>query len=65
MAEKNPTFNEALEELESILKDIESGDMEVDKLTIKVKRAAFLLGICNKKLKNTEEELERIVEDLE
>lgn len=65
MAEKIPTFNEALEELEVILKDIESGKMEVDKLTVKVKRAAFLLDICNNKLKKTEEELDRIVEDLE
>jgi exodeoxyribonuclease VII small subunit len=65
MAEKTPSFNEALEELEVILKEIESGEMEVDKLTIKVKRAAVLLDICNKKLKKTEEELDRIVEDLE
>ena len=65
MAEKTPTFNEALEELEIILKDIESGKMEVDKLTVKVKRASVLLDICNNKLKKTEEELDRIVEDLE
>ncbi len=65
MAEIKPTFNKALEELESILKEIESGEMDVDKLTLKVKRAAVLLDICNKKLKKTEEELNRIVEDLE
>lgn len=65
MAEKIPTFNEALEELEIILKEIESGEMEVDKLTKKVKRASVLLEICNNKLRKTEEELERIVEDLE
>lgn len=65
MAEIKPTFNESLEELESILKEIESGEMDVDKLTLKVKRAAVLLDICNKKLKKTEEELNKIVEDLE
>ena len=65
MAEKKPTFNEALEELESILKEIESGEMDVDKLTSKVKRASVLLDICNRKLKKTEEELEKIVDDLE
>ena len=32
MAEKKPTFNEALEELESILKEIESGKMDVDEV---------------------------------
>jgi exodeoxyribonuclease VII small subunit len=65
MAEKKPTFNEALEELELILKEIESGEMDVDDLTSKVKRAALLLDICNKKLKKTEEELDKIVADIE
>jgi len=65
MAEKKPTFNEALEELESILREIESGEMDVDNLTSKVKRASILLDICNRKLKKTEEELDKIVEDLE
>ena len=65
MAEKKITFNEALEELELILKEIESGKMDVDNLTSKVKRASVLLDICNKRLKKTEEELDKIVEDLE
>ena len=64
MAEKQPSFNEALQELELILKEIESGEMDVDNLTTKVKRASQLLEICNKKLKKTEEELDKIVEDL-
>lgn len=65
MAEKKPTFNKALEELELILKEIESGEMDVDDLTTKVKRAALLLDICNKKLRKTEEELDKIAEDIE
>ena len=65
MAEKKPTFNEALEELENILKEIESGEMDIDDLTTRVKRAANLLDICKKKLKLTEEELDKIVEDIE
>ena len=44
---------------------IESGEMDVDDLTSKVKRASVLLDICNKKLRKTEEELDKIVEDIE
>lgn len=65
MADKKPTFNEALEELESILKEIESAEMDVDNLISRVKRASVLLDICNKKLKKTEEELDKIIEDME
>ena len=60
-----PTFNNAIEELQKILNEIESGDMDVDELGSKVKRASELLRICQSKLKNTEEEIDRIIEDME
>ena len=30
MSDKNPTFNQAVEELENILEQIESGELDVD-----------------------------------
>ena len=65
MKEQKLSFNQAVAELESILKHIESGDIDLDDLTGKVKRASELIDLCNKKLKNTEEELEKIVRDIE
>jgi len=65
MAEEKITFNKAIEELETILEKIENGDMDLDDLTAEVKRASKLLETCNKKLKSTEEELEKIVKDME
>ncbi|MEE4117263.1 MAG: exodeoxyribonuclease VII small subunit [Marinilabiliaceae bacterium] len=63
--DKKISFNEAISELEIILKQIESGEMDLDDLTSKVKRASALIEICNKKLRSTEEELDKIVKDLE
>lgn len=65
MAEEKISFNKAIEELEGILKKIESGEMDLDDLTKQVKRASSLLETCNKKLKSTEDELEKIVKDME
>ena len=64
MAE-NISYKDAIEEIESILQQVESGEMDVDQLTDKVKRVSALLEICNKKLKTTEKEVEKIIKDME
>jgi exodeoxyribonuclease VII small subunit len=62
---KEPTYGEAMNEIEEILGSIESGELEVDDLTDKVKRVAVLLEICKKKLKTTETEVQKIIEGME
>ncbi len=64
MAE-NISYKEAIEEIESILQQVESGELDVDQLTDKVKRVSALLEICNKKLKTTEQEVEKIIKDMQ
>ena len=64
MAE-NISYKEAIEEIETILQQVESGEMDVDQLTEKVKRVSILLEICNKKLKTTEKEVEKIIRDMQ
>ena len=44
---------------------IENGDIEVDELAFKIKRASELLQICSAKLKASEEEVEKILKDLQ
>jgi exodeoxyribonuclease VII small subunit len=65
MAEKKISFNEAIKELEIILEQIESGEPDVDELSGKVKRASELIKLCRKKLKSTEEEIDKILEDMD
>ena len=62
---KDPTYGEAMTEIEEILEKIENGELDVDELTDKVKRVANLLDLCKKKLKITEEEIQKVIEGLE
>ncbi len=64
MAKKEFMFNDAMLEIESILKNIENGEMDVDKLSVEVKRASDLIKQCQKKLKTTEDEINGIFRDL-
>lgn len=64
MAKKEFSFNEAVIEIEDILKNIESGELDVDKLSVEVKRASDLIKQCQKKLRSTEDEINSIFKDL-
>ncbi len=62
---EKPTYTEAFEELQSIVSEIEEGQITVDELSAKVKRAAFLIKICKNKLSSTEEDVNKILKELE
>ena len=64
MAKKEFSFNEAVIEIEDILRNIESGDLDVDKLSVEVKRASELIKQCQKKLRTTEEEINSIFKEM-
>ncbi|WP_336518114.1 exodeoxyribonuclease VII small subunit [Pollutibacter soli] len=59
------SYTEAFEELQQIVTEIEEGEISVDALSEKVKRAAFLINICKTKLSSTEEDVNRILKELE
>lgn len=62
---KEIKYTEAYEELQQIVGDIEDGEISVDELSKKVKRAAELLKICKSKLTETEEDVNQILKELE
>ena len=64
MTEK-PNYTEAFEELQQIVSEIEEGQISVDELSEKVKRAAMLISICKMKLSATEEDVNKILKDLD
>ena len=64
MTKKEFSFNEAVIKIEEILRNIESGDLDVDKLSAEVKTASELIRQCQQKLKTTEEEINSIFRDL-
>jgi exodeoxyribonuclease VII small subunit len=57
-------YAEAFEELQQIVEDIENGQISVDELSEKVKRATQLIRICKAKLTSTEEDVNKILKDL-
>ena len=60
-----PNYAEAFEELQQIVSEIEEGQISVDELSEKVKRAALLINICKAKLTSTEEDVNKILKDLD
>lgn len=59
------TYSRALKELEEIINEIESEEINVDVLTEKVKRASCLIKFCKGRLRNTEEEVKKVLSEIE
>lgn len=62
---KKLSYAQAIKELEGIIQDIETENTDVDLLTKKVKRAAYLINICKNNLRTTEEEVKKILSEIE
>ena len=60
-----PNYTEAFEELQSIVAEIEGGEISVDELSEKVKRAAILIQVCRSKLTATEGNVNKILQQLD
>jgi len=53
-SDKQPTFEEALTELESIVETMEGGQMPLEKSLSAYKRGAELLQLCQRQLKDAQ-----------
>lgn len=65
MKDEQITYTAAKAEIEKIVKMIESDELDVDQLTKHVKRASELVEFCKKKLTQTDEELQKVLNKLE
>ncbi|MFD2720842.1 exodeoxyribonuclease VII small subunit [Hymenobacter monticola] len=59
------TYREAIEELETILRALETDSVDVDDLTARVERSAELIRLCRRKLRHAEESLDRVFDTLD
>ncbi|HLO81192.1 MAG TPA: exodeoxyribonuclease VII small subunit [Chitinophagaceae bacterium] len=59
------TYEAAYKELLQIAKEIENETVSVDVLAAKVKRASELITFCQNKLRSTEVEVTKIIEQME
>jgi exodeoxyribonuclease VII small subunit len=62
---ENLRFGEAIEELESILSQVEAEEIDIDELADRLKVAAELLELCRSKIRRAEVEVTQIVQALE
>lgn len=59
------TYESAFRELQEIAREIEHETVSVDLLAEKVKRASELIAFCQNKLRATETEVGKIIEQME
>lgn len=62
---KDMTYNQAVAELDVILRNMQSDNCDIDSLTLLTRRATELLRECRSRLTSTDEELRAILSDLE
>ena len=65
MSKKKITYTQAIQGIEEILELIENDELDVDMLSEKVKRVSELIAFCKNKLHHTEEEVEKILNEIE
>ncbi len=59
------TYQDAYNELQEIVSEIEAGEIGIDEISQKVKRASELIEVCKAKLFQTEQDVDQILKNLE
>jgi exodeoxyribonuclease VII small subunit len=58
-------YEEALQQLETIVSKMESGDYSIDELALQLKNAQKLIALCRDKLTKADEEIKKILNESE
>lgn len=59
------SFEDAMEELENIVKTLQNGELTLEQSMDQFKKGISLANVCNEKLKNAEESIKILVENLD
>ena len=60
-----PGYADALTELDSILRELESSDVDVDRLAERVARAAELISLCRDRISTARIRIDEVIADLD
>ncbi len=63
MPKKSLTYEQAMARLEAIVKGLEQGAPELDKLSEQIKEAQDLLAFCQEKLQKVESDVKKLLDD--
>ena len=58
-------YTKAIEKLDEIITKIESEEIDVDELSLKVKEAVDLIKLCKAKIEKAEMEVKKVVENFD
>lgn len=58
------SYNQAIAELEKILRELQSDNCDIDTMVAKTRRASELITLCRERLTATETELRTVLETL-
>ena len=56
-------YEEALQQLEDIVRKMENNEFDIDQLAEQLKKAQKLIKLCKDKLTKTDEEIQKILEE--
>ncbi len=65
MDNKTMTYTQAYQQLQTIVSQMEKGNISVDELQDKIKQANELIQICKQRLSKVEVDVHKLIEDIE
>lgn len=63
MAKQEMKYEEAVTQLEAIVRRMETGELDLDSLADELKKAQKLIKMCKDKLTKTDEEIKKMLEE--
>jgi exodeoxyribonuclease VII small subunit len=60
---KETKYEEAMAELQDIVRKMENDELDIDQMTAQLKRAQELIKLCKDKLTKTDEEIKKILSE--
>ncbi|MBR5989430.1 Exodeoxyribonuclease VII small subunit [Prevotella aff. ruminicola Tc2-24] len=60
---KETKYEEAMAELQDIVRRMENDELDIDQMTAQLKRAQELIKLCKDKLTKTDEEIKKILSE--
>jgi exodeoxyribonuclease VII small subunit len=60
-----PGYAAALDELDGILRELEGGDVDVDRLADRVARASDLIAVCRQRIGDARLRIDEVIADLD
>lgn len=63
MKQKKETYSQAMNRLETIVRQVDGNELEIDELVEKIKEANEIIAFCSEKLKKADMEVEKLLAD--